>query len=284
MRELITLVVCLVLFLLAMQSGLIRTGMDYQTIKQDNQNLQSTNEQLTKEIKRLKSLGASPEASVSTQTVVTLQKVDQLREDLERRLSREIRGREVVLEQDAEDTRLVILDKLLFAEQSDRILPSGRSLLLRVARALDSATDTEIRVTGHSSRQTLSAAALKKYPTLRDLSVARASAVVRLFTSEGELDPVQLLTGGFGDSRPVVPNDTDYHRALNGRIEISLHWTDAAKLTQARDIVRTESLLPGKDRGSSAGKGEVDEGPIGRESLDENDDNAFDAGYEAPAR
>ncbi len=288
MRELITLVVCLVLFLLAMQSGLIRTGLDYRTVKQDNQNLQSANEQLTQEIKRLKSLGAGPDASVSAKTVEDLQQLDQVREELKRRLSREIRGREIVLEQDAEVIRLVVLDKLLFAEQSDRVLPSGRSLLLRIARALEYTADTEIRVTGHASRQTLSAAALKKYPTLRDLSLARASAVVRLFASEGELDPVQLMAAGFGEARPVVPNDTDYHRALNGRIEISLHPADGDKLKQARDIVRTESLLPGKAGAPASETAPEDEGsgdqPLGREALDETDDGAFDAGYEAPAR
>lgn len=285
MRELITLVVCLVLFLLAMQSGLIRTGMDYQTVKQENQNLQSANEQLSGEIKRLKSLGAAPDASVSTRTVSALQQLDQVHEELKSRLARELRGRELVLEQDAESVRLVILDKLLFAEQSDQLLPAGRSLLLRIARALESASAMEIRVIGHASRQNLSPAALKKYSSLLNLSVARASAVVKLFGTDGQLDPVQLLTAGFGDARPVVPNDTDYHRAMNGRIEISLQGADAEKLAQARDIVRTESLLPGKGKKAAEPEGgESEAQPLGQDALDETDGDAFDAGYESPAR
>ncbi|MEW6515948.1 MAG: OmpA family protein [candidate division FCPU426 bacterium] len=284
MRELITLVVCLVLFLLAMQSGMIRSGLEYQTIKQENQNLQSANEQLTQEIKRLKSLAANPDATVSTATVSALQRLDQIREQMERRLSREVRSREIAVEQGDEDMRLVILDKQLFSGQSDRLLPSGRSLLLKIARVLNPYSDMEIRVTDHTSLQELTAAAKKQYPSLLYLSTARASTVAQLLAAEGGLDPVQIMTAGFGPSRPVVPNDTDYHRTLNGRVEISLYQADEEKLKQAKDIVRTEPALPAKPAGSEAESAKEESGakPIGREALDQVDDNAFDAGYELP--
>lgn len=56
MRETITVIVCILIFLVALQTGIIRTGFDYEAIKKSSEICQETNKQLTKEIERLKAL------------------------------------------------------------------------------------------------------------------------------------------------------------------------------------------------------------------------------------
>jgi cell division septum initiation protein DivIVA len=56
MRETITVIVCILIFLVALQTGIMRTGLDYEAIKKSYEVCKETNKQLTKEIERLKHL------------------------------------------------------------------------------------------------------------------------------------------------------------------------------------------------------------------------------------
>ena len=55
-----------------------------------------------------------------------------------------------------------------------------------------------------------------------ELSAARAFSVVRFFMETCGFPPDRLSAVGFGEFRPVAPNDTEEHRALNRRIEVRL--------------------------------------------------------------
>ncbi len=61
----------------------------------------------------------------------------------------------------------------------------------------------------------------KLYRSNWDLSLARAHSVVKYFLNKG-IDPKRLSLVGYGQYRPLYPNDTPEHRALNRRIEITL--------------------------------------------------------------
>lgn len=62
----------------------------------------------------------------------------------------------------------------------------------------------------------------EKYSSNFELSMARAYSVVRYLIEKEGLDPKQLSGAGYGEYRPVSPNDTAENRALNRRIEINL--------------------------------------------------------------
>ena len=70
---------------------------------------------------------------------------------------------------------------------------------------------------GHSDDQPIRSG---NYPSNWDLSIRRAVSVVRLFVESGGIPPERLSAVGYGDSRPVVPNDSHDHRARNRRVEI----------------------------------------------------------------
>ena len=56
----------------------------------------------------------------------------------------------------------------------------------------------------------------------RELSEARALAVVEWLVDAG-IAPERLTAAGFGDTRPIAPNETADGRAQNRRIEFRLY-------------------------------------------------------------
>ena len=50
----------------------------------------------------------------------------------------------------------------------------------------------------------------------------RATAVVKIMTSEGSMDQTMLTAAGRGEYMPIAPNNTAEGKAKNRRIEIIL--------------------------------------------------------------
>jgi len=53
------------------------------------------------------------------------------------------------------------------------------------------------------------------------LSANRAKSVVEYILSKG-ISPGRIISEGYGETRPVVPNDTDENRQLNRRVEFTI--------------------------------------------------------------
>ena len=58
------------------------------------------------------------------------------------------------------------------------------------------------------------------YDTNWELSTARAVSVVRYLVEEENIDPNRLSAVGYGEYRPIVPNDSVENRAKNRRVNI----------------------------------------------------------------
>ncbi len=48
----------------------------------------------------------------------------------------------------------------------------------------------------------------------------RATSVVHYFIEEKNISPERLSAAGYGEYRPIAPNDSDENRALNRRVNI----------------------------------------------------------------
>jgi OmpA-OmpF porin, OOP family len=68
----------------------------------------------------------------------------------------------------------------------------------------------EIQINGHTDNEGRDAANLK-------LSTERAKAVYDYLSNEGVLNPIKYV--GYGSSKPLVPNNTEEHKAKNRRVE-----------------------------------------------------------------
>jgi len=111
-------------------------------------------------------------------------------------------------------------EKLLFKSGSASVDPKGKDALKKLAGALQSNPDISIMIEGHTDNVPLSSS--NKYKDNWDLSVIRATSIVRILTKEGGLASTRVVPSGRGEFFPVADNATKDGRAKNRRTEIIL--------------------------------------------------------------
>jgi len=110
-----------------------------------------------------------------------------------------------------------ISDKLLFKSGSWTVTEAAKTVLGKVAAVLKAQPDIEFMVEGHTDNKQFSR------PNLQDnwdLSVKRATSVVRILQKQYGLDPAHITAAGRGEYVPVAGNDTEEGRAANRRTRI----------------------------------------------------------------
>jgi chemotaxis protein MotB len=110
-------------------------------------------------------------------------------------------------------------EKLLFKSGSIDVDANGRNALLELAKALRNENDVSVMVEGHTDNVPMRTASIKDN---WDLSVLRATSIVRILTVEGKLNPTRVMAAGRGEFVPVDSADTRDARAKNRRTEIIL--------------------------------------------------------------
>src|SRR5712671_2020914 len=88
--------------------------------------------------------------------------------------------------------------------------------------------DKVIRIVGHTDNVPISKAAQKVFPSNWELSVARATTVVRYMQEVG-IPPERMIASGRAEYQPIAENDTPDGRKKNRRIEITLVDRNAAQ-------------------------------------------------------
>ena len=80
-------------------------------------------------------------------------------------------------------------------------------------------TKGQVKISGHTDNIPISDV---RYRSNWDLSAARAASVVHRLIDYGGIEPKRITVQGYGESRPVAPNDTSENRAKNRRVEVSI--------------------------------------------------------------
>lgn len=106
------------------------------------------------------------------------------------------------------------LSGLRFAVNGAGIEPTFREVLAEDMRVLKANPGVRVRIDGHTDSD--GSAAYNQ-----DLSLRRAGAVRDFFVSQG-LDAKRFKVQGFGESKPVAPNDTRANKRLNRRVELTV--------------------------------------------------------------
>ena len=111
-------------------------------------------------------------------------------------------------------------NQLLFSTGKTDIDKRGKEALKELASVLNQQTDLSILVEGHTDNQAvINLGAIKDN---WDLSVLRATEVIRYLTNEGKVDPKRITASGRSEYLPVDPANTPEARAKNRRTEIIL--------------------------------------------------------------
>jgi len=107
-------------------------------------------------------------------------------------------------------------DVLTFEPGSAELTPQAKSALDAVAKVLAD-LDNDLRVEAHTDDLPPDN---PLYATNWELSTARAVAIVRYLQEECGIDPARLTAAGNSEYKPLVPNNSREHRAINRRAEI----------------------------------------------------------------
>lgn len=111
-----------------------------------------------------------------------------------------------------------ISDKLLFKTGSYDITERAKNVLGKVALVLKNQPDLEFMVEGHTDAVPYKGSGLIEDNW--DLSVLRATTVVRLLQTKYGLDPSKMVAAGRGEYKPVGDNSNREGRAANRRTRI----------------------------------------------------------------
>ena len=124
-------------------------------------------------------------------------------------------------------------DKLLFESGKAIVNEQGKNALGKLAGVLNKQTDIDIYIEGHTDSVPINTPVFKDN---WDLSVIRATSVVRILTETYAVNPLQIQPCGRGEFRPVDTNTTSEGRARNRRTEIII----APKLDKLYELISAQ--------------------------------------------
>lgn len=110
-----------------------------------------------------------------------------------------------------------ISDKLLFPSGSTRLRPESDRVMKKLANVLNDHRELDILVEGHTDNVPISSGCLQDN---WDLSVGRATEVVRTLSEQYYVAADRLTAAGRADYAPIANNDTEAGRRANRRTEI----------------------------------------------------------------
>ena len=112
-----------------------------------------------------------------------------------------------------------ISDKMLFNTASYRVSNKANGILQKLADVINSEESIDVMVEGHTDSRGINT---DKIQDNWDLSVLRATAVVRKLQKQFSVAPEQLIASGRSSYQPLVENDSRQNRAKNRRTRIVL--------------------------------------------------------------
>jgi chemotaxis protein MotB len=110
-----------------------------------------------------------------------------------------------------------ISDKLLFKSGRYQVTENAKQVLGKVAQVLKNQPDIEFMVEGHTDNVAFSSGVLVDN---WDLSVKRATSVIRILQNQYGIPPAHMTAAGRSEYVPVDSNDTPEGRAANRRTRI----------------------------------------------------------------
>lgn len=194
--------------------------------QQEIRNLKTQNDQLQSKLSEIGSMIEQKESQlrqkeahlVATQSVAdqkeTAEKIFSQKKELialeqQKKLTEKLKpsleSKQVSLKRDQMKLILTIPNTELFETGSDSLKTTANSLIQQIAVYLQELpSEVEARVLSHHDKTPLQGSLAQKYPTLLDLTTARAQIVSKSLILQSKLSPQRILAAGMGD-RQLLP-------------------------------------------------------------------------------
>jgi chemotaxis protein MotB len=114
---------------------------------------------------------------------------------------------------------ITLKEQVSFRPGEAETLKTSEPILDNIADIIRQHPAFFVEIDGHTDNVPIRTA---RFPSNWELSVARATSVLKYFIGHHGIDPSHLSIKGNADQKPVVSNDTPENRARNRRVEIRL--------------------------------------------------------------
>jgi len=108
---------------------------------------------------------------------------------------------------------------LLFAFDSDQILPTAGTNLTELAKSLNKYPDSQLLIVGHTDN-------VGDNSYNQGLSERRSNSAATYLATQG-VARTRLMASGKGETEPVATNDTEAGRQQNRRVEVAIYASEA---------------------------------------------------------
>lgn len=151
-------------------------------------------------------------------------------------------GKDEHLQTEVTERGLVIhiVESSLFDEGSADLKARAMEVLDMVAEELKGLPN-HIRIEGHTDDRPIST---PQYPSNWELSSARATSVVRYLVDYHDIPQDRISALGYGEYRPVKPNNSIENRAMNRRVDIVVLTTELSMTEPEAQNYETDENAP----------------------------------------
>ena len=209
---------------LASQNNALRSQVDY--LKQNsNQVLNALQDMSVLSTKQAESIKQSLENISQKDTYIrslqsAISKKDSINMALVMNLKRnldDVNDKDINIKVEKGVVYIDISDKLLFNSGKFEVTDAAKIVLGKVAKVLNTYPDIEFMVEGHTDTVPIRTNCMDDN---WDLSVKRATSVVRILQNQYKILPARMTASGHSEFIPLTTNSTADGRALNRRTRI----------------------------------------------------------------
>ncbi len=193
--------------------------------KEANENINKTLSQLEQKDKYINLLRAARTKTDSLNLALAL--------NLTKVLANGIEDQDIEVKVDKTVVMVNLSDKMLFTTGSAKISSKANTILEKIAQIVKSRPELEVMVEGYTDNVAINTECITDN---WDLSVKRATSVVRVMQQTFNIDPNKLIAAGRGEFNALTSNSTAEGRTTNRRTRIIL----MPKLDQFYDLLNPD--------------------------------------------
>jgi chemotaxis protein MotB len=187
-----------------------------------NENIKQTLNQLEKKDQYIHLIQAAKSKSDSLNLALAFNLKGVLKEGIE--------DRDIEIKVDKTVVFINLSDKMLYQSGSSNLTVKAHEVLRKIAKIIESRPDMEVMVEGYTDNVPIQTPCLQDN---WDLSVKRATSVVRVLQEYYNVDPDRLIAAGRGQYNALASNDTEEGKATNRRTRIII----MPKINQFYDLL-----------------------------------------------
>jgi chemotaxis protein MotB len=179
--------------------------------------------------------GKKKEAPIYSQTVMSVSSsgpvskpsphLERIRNDMQATVTGLGLGEQVIIQGGEQEILISLKENVTFPLGEAEILKGSEPVLDTIAQMVSRYPSFQVEIDGHTDDQPINT---KRSPSNWELSVARATSVLKYLIVQRGLDPARFTIKGNADQRPLMGNHTPEQRAQNRRVEIRLKDQPAA--------------------------------------------------------